>query len=148
MRSVGSSIIIFRCHYFTYSSAGLATNQFSVILVYQHPQFLEKEASKIDFLIVFLEPGTKFRSFKSSKKRLWKISFQLVYKEVHLELLPKRVAAFFCLQVTEVQKCYLVPNFEKYAFYSIFSSLLLFDRFFKKFTIYFSMQPTKSTEYR
>ena len=33
------------------------------------------------------------------------------------------------------------------AFYSIFSGLLLFDRFFENLTIYFSMLPTKSTDH-
>ena len=81
MRSVGSSIIIFRCHYFTYSSAGLATNQFSVILVYQHPQFLEKEASKIDFLIVFWNLGPNLDPLNLQKNAFEKSHFSLCTKK-------------------------------------------------------------------
>ena len=49
MNSLGSSIIIFRYHCFTFSSSCPATISISVTLVSQLPLFSEKGASKIGF---------------------------------------------------------------------------------------------------
>ena len=60
----------------------------------------------------------------------------------------EKVCSLFCLFLRLLGfRNAIIQNFESNAFCSMFSSLLLFDRFVKKLTIYFSTQPTKSTEH-
>ena len=65
-------------------------------------------------------------------------------KAVHLELLEKRFPAFIFVSFSSYwrSKMLSLSTFQKDAFCSIFSSLLLFDRFFKNLTIFPYSQPS------
>ena len=104
--------------------------------------FLKKRLQKLVFNGILVISGTLDQLLGTLNIR------KTPMKVVHLELLAKRFADFLFISFSiVVQKCYLVQNFEKMHFAPFSAAYYFFYRFFKHLTVYFSIQPTNSTEH-
>ena len=127
------SIIVFRCC-FTYTLVQVQLLfQFSITLVFQLP--VKKRGFKNWFLINTTLKNIILACLESSPSKIAGKKFQA--------FLFVSFSGFWGSKIKVLSH----SKFQKKLFFTSLSSLLLFDRSLKNLTIYFSMQPVKSSKH-